>query len=133
MATKLTYEQYKAAYKTARQQYRYHADMVSGVWGLDGKEFCDKYHLDYDQARDYEMSQLDNDFDDFYIEEHIKIRRKIGKLTDKQEQYLIDYLEKSFDWEDEQVYFWYDLATNQLAQDYPDYNDRYYEEHDFKD
>lgn len=132
-AKQLTYDEYKAAYETAHHQYRNHQDMVSGRWSIDGKEFCEKYHLDYDQARDYEMMNLDNDFEGYYVIEERKITKKIGKLTVNQEHWLIDTLEETFDWEEEQSYFWYDLATNQLADAYPEYNERYYEDKDLKD
>lgn len=132
MATKLTYEQYKEAYKAARHQYCCHRDMISGCWSISGKEFCEQYHLDYERARQYEHEQLQSDFDDLYNEEYAKIRRKIGRLTDNQEHWLIDYLDESFDWEEEQVCFWYDLAMNQLAQTYPEFDEKYYKDKDYK-
>lgn len=132
MTTKLTYEEYKEAYKTARHQYRNHQDMVSGAWGISGREFCEQYDLNYEQARDYEIGQLDKDFDDCYIIEKRRIVKQVGELTPAQEDHLMEQLERSFDWEEEQAYFWYDLATDQLANAYPEYNNRYYDDKDFK-
>ncbi len=40
----------KQALNIALEQRSNHANQVSGCWSINGKEFCEKYELDYDEA-----------------------------------------------------------------------------------
>lgn len=130
--SKLTYNEYKEAYKEARHQYHCNAEQVSGVWGINGKDFCEKYRLDYDSALEYEDEEFMNDCDNYYIEERTKISRIIGDLTDDQDVRLQEYCQNELCFDGEGEHFWWYVSTTLLAQAYPEYDKRYYEDKDFK-
>lgn len=128
----MNYKEYCEAYKQANHQYACHSQQVSGVWSISGKEFCERYKLDYDRAIEYETEAVIDEFDDYYAEEATAIRRKIGELTEKQERTLQEHCEDNFYFDEEGEHFWWYVKSRLLAEAYPEYDERYYKDKEFK-
>lgn len=131
MTNKLTFEQYCAAYREAQHQKALHTEQTSGAWSIDGKKFCEQYHLDYEKARDYEDDMDREEFYDWMLGFEIRIQRQIGRLTEEQRLNLQDYCESEWCPHEEEFEFWFDIAR-QLTTAYPEFDKRYYKEKEFQ-
>lgn len=127
MPKQLSYAEWCEAYKEATHQKDCYADQVSGVWSISGDEFCKKYHLDYDDAANYELDNVVSATEDYYDEELARITGKIGALTDEQKGILLNKIQEECTGEEEAFHFWNHLCW-QLAKEYPEYQDKLDEE-----
>lgn len=85
-------QELEKAYNQAMQQYRNHQLEVSGMWSINGHEFCEKYNLDYDAAIEAEDDAFYSGLEEEYRDLLAGITRKIGELTEQQENNLYEYV-----------------------------------------
>lgn len=116
-------EQIKEAIKVATNQAECHAQQISGVWSISGKDFCDKYtFLNYDDAVEAQDEANREAFYDFVYERKAQYRNITGseEIPVEVENQIWAKAESEFYFETESFVFWDDVR--QQLQDFMDKN-----------
>ncbi len=102
----------KQALEIATVQRENHAHQVSGCWSISGKEFCEEYDLDYDQATEaQDEDNRDNLYDLVYDR-----KRQYADITgtidmpEEVEDKIWQKAEDDFYFEVEAYGFWNDIV-----------------------
>lgn len=105
------------AREKATEQASNHRNQVSGVWSIDGREFCEKYDLDYKAVVYAQDEQNREDFYDFVYERKKQYYDITGdkEIPAEVEDKIWDKAEAEFYFDTEATAFWDDVVE-QLSQ-----------------